>query len=255
MVLTALLVTLAPASACDGPELRVATLNAWGLPAPVAADRRGRMPRIARWVEDRGYDVAGLQELWHGALRLFDAPNLTLPNQESDSGLALVTRHPVLSSHTVTFREERGFDAWKAKGVLLAEVAPGGATEPLVVGVTHLQAGGGARAAQVRESQVVELLAALPDDRPTVLLGDFNLYDDQPADVASYDRLRAAGFVDVGEDRGALGGTYPGLPDRFDRIWVRASGRCLEAERAEVIDPHLSDHLAVEADLSMSFAP
>ncbi|MCA9495055.1 MAG: endonuclease/exonuclease/phosphatase family protein [Myxococcales bacterium] len=228
----------------------MATLNAWGLPAPVAADRRGRLPRIARWVEERGYDLAGLQELWHGALRLFDAPGLTLPNQEHDSGLALVTPHPVVSQRTLTFEAERGFDAWKAKGVLVAEV-DAGAPEPLVVGVTHLQAGGSARAAAVRELQVDELLAALPEGRPTVLMGDFNLYEGQPADQATHQRLVDAGFVDVGEDQGAVGGTYPGLPDRFDRIWVRAGSHCLVADRAAVVDPQLSDHLAVEADLTV----
>lgn len=250
MVLTAWLATFSTASACDGAEVRVATLNAWGLPSPVAVDRRGRLPRIARWVEERGYDVAGLQEVWHGALRLFDVPGLTLPSQDRDSGLALVTPHPVVSRETITFQAERGFDAWKAKGALVAEV-DAGAAEPLVMAVTHLQSGGSAKAASVREQQVDELLAALPADRPTVLMGDFNLYLGQPTDQATHQRLLEAGFVDVGEDRGATGGTYPGLPDRFDRIWVRAGHRCLEADRAEVIDPRLSDHLAVEADLSV----
>ena len=83
--MTSLLLSLsivAASAECPPPReattpLSVVTFNAWGLPAPVANDRRGRVPRIARWLEEQGYDVAGLQEMWRGAMRLF--PRMALP--------------------------------------------------------------------------------------------------------------------------------------------------------------------------------
>ncbi len=234
-------------------SLSVATLNAWGLPAPVAADRRGRMPRIASWVQQRGYDVVGLQELWRGALRLLSLPNLTTATQSSDSGLALFTPHRVVATKTHTFRDEVGFDSWKAKGLLTAEVDVEDGGEPLIVAVTHLQAGGSKRAAATRARQVDEIASVLRDeDRAVVLMGDFNLYDQREADDESRQRLEELGFVDAAVAGGATGGTYPGMPDRFDRIYVRnGADRCLRTRSASIVDPDLSDHVAVEVELDL----
>ncbi|MEZ4234931.1 MAG: hypothetical protein R3F59_01950 [Myxococcota bacterium] len=255
---------VAPAHACPFDDagageapLSVLTFNAWGLPRPVAVDRRGRLPRIAGWLEDQGYDVAGLQELWRGAVRLFpwSRGGLTAPmGARGDSGLALVTPHEVRDTRLYEYAAERGFDAWKAKGLLMAELVVDDGRE-VTVGVTHLQAGGSARNASVRAAQIDELLGQLgDDDRATVLMGDFNLYADQPADAASWKRLEDAGFVDVAAASGETRGTYPGRTDRFDRIYVRdGASRCWVPRRAEVIDPDrggLSDHRAVEAEMT-----
>jgi endonuclease/exonuclease/phosphatase family metal-dependent hydrolase len=247
-------ISLASAGTCSqDASFSVATLNAWGLPSPVAADRRGRMPRIARWVQERAFDVVGLQEVWAGALRLFALPGLTTGTRSSDSGLALFTPHPVLATKSRTFREELGFDSWKAKGLLTVEIDLEDGGEPLVVAVTHLQAGGSKRAAATREQQVREIADDLRDeDRAVVLLGDFNLYDRREADDRSRDQLEGAGFVDAALSAGAIGGTYPGMPDRFDRIYVRnGEDRCLETRSAAVVDPELSDHRAVEVQLEV----
>ena len=240
---------VAPASAAcasDGPSLRVATLNAWGLPSPVASARKARMPLIARWLETRRFDVAALEEVWRGALRLFTVPGLTTPDHVGDSGLALLTSHEVLAKRSHVFEAERGLDALKAKGVLSADLDLNG--HAVTVSVTHLQAGHAERNARVRARQVDEILREVPVDQPTILLGDFNLYDDQAVDETTRERLEQAGFVDVAAHTGVTTGTYPGLPDRFDRIFVRdGSERCLVPRRASVVDAHLSDHKAVEA--------
>jgi endonuclease/exonuclease/phosphatase family metal-dependent hydrolase len=233
--------------------LSVVTLNAWGLPRPVASDRRGRLPRIAGWLEERGYDVAGLQEMWRGAMRLFpwSRGGLTAPQAGGDSGLAILTPHEVQSKRLHAYEAERGFDTFKAKGLLLAELAVDDGRE-VTVGVTHLQAGGGRRNAEVRALQVDEMLTALGDSsRATVLLGDFNLYAGEPVDQQTWQRLEAEGFVDVAAVAGATGGTYPGRADRFDRIYVRdGAQRCWVTRSAEVLESDLSDHRAVEAVMS-----
>ena len=52
-------------AACGDPgsqedvELSVLTYNVWGLPSPLATDRRGRLSRIASWLDERSYDIAG----------------------------------------------------------------------------------------------------------------------------------------------------------------------------------------------------
>jgi len=251
--LATLLWSTSPVEASCGDHqetLSVATLNAWGLPSPVASDRRGRMPLIAKWLQDRRYDVAGLEEMWKGALRLFHVPGLTTPDRDVDSGLALMTKYQVREKQLHTYSAEVGFDRLKSKGVLSADLDVDG--KMLTVAVTHLQAGRGARAAYVRDSQVSELLRVLDRSKPTVLLGDFNMYEDQSTDARSIHRLETAGFVDVAARIGATDPTYPGLSDRFDRIYVRETqDRCLSPKSASVIDAHLSDHRAVEATIAL----
>lgn len=242
-----------PSAPPDDPghaEIALATFNTWGLPSPIATDRRGRLPRIATWLDAGGFDVVGLQEVWHEAVSLLPARGLFAPDHGGDSGLALVTRHEVREATLHAYEAERGLDAWKAKGVLVAELDMDG--QPLTVAVTHLQSGGGGRNASVRAAQVDELLAALPDDdAPVVLLGDFNLYEGASTDVQTEARLEQAGFVDAAAEAGATGGTYPGRSDRFDRIYVRdGANRSLTTRSARVVadrDWALSDHRAVEA--------
>ena len=165
-----------------------------------------------------------------------------------DSGLGLRSPHPIRGALLHRYRAERGFDAWKAKGILTARVdVPG---RPLNVGVTHLQSGKGPKNAAVRGAQVAELLEQTERAGVWVLLGDFNFYDDEPIDTVSHTRLVEAGFVDVGQAAGAKRGTYPGMPDRFDRIYVRSA--CSLDATAEVIDgAGLSDHHFVAAELTL----
>lgn len=243
--------------ASSGEEFTVATLNTWGLPSPVASDRRGRLPLIANWLTERSYDVAGLEELWHGARRWFLLTDLVFPVQRGDSGLAIVTDWPVNRTVTHPFVAERGFDGWKAKGLLAAEVLVD--ETAVMFGVTHLQAGGGARNAAVRAAQVQEILTALDesnDDVPVVLLGDFNLYDNVAADDRTRSVLEDAGFVDVASATGTLGGTYPGLPHRFDRVFVRQTDRTsIVPERSAILAKGFSDHHALEATLRITPKP
>jgi endonuclease/exonuclease/phosphatase family metal-dependent hydrolase len=237
-------------------RLSVATLNTWGLPAPAASDRRGRLPLIASWLSERSYDVAGLEELWEGARRWFPLADLVLPQQRGDSGLALVTSWPVTRSQSHVFTYERGFDKLKAKGLLTAEVEIEGT--PVLVGVTHLQAGGSPRHAAVRALQIVEILSFLQehqsDTMPVVLMGDFNLYDKLDTDDHSRRTLEAAGFLDAAQATGTHDGTYPGYPDRFDRIYVRDhESMALVPEQSEVVRKGFSDHHAVEATLRLEY--
>lgn len=242
-------------AACGDPgsqedvELSVLTYNVWGLPSPLATDRRGRLSRIASWLDERSYDIAGLQEIWRGAVRLLPLPSVR-DARRGDSGLALITPHPVRESAQHVFTAERGFDRFKAKGMLSAAIDLDGTS--VEVGVTHLQAGGGSRNARIRAAQVEELLSWTETEGPVVLVGDFNLYKDQPIDEQTRQHLEDRGFVDVAAASSATQGTYPGRADRFDRIYVRSGTRhCLMSQAAEVLQLELSDHRPVEARVKL----
>ncbi|MCB9664971.1 MAG: endonuclease/exonuclease/phosphatase family protein [Alphaproteobacteria bacterium] len=258
--LAGLLAIAAPAGACeDGDHLDVLTLNAWGLPAPIAPHRPARMAAIGRWLDELDVDVVGLQEVWTGAAPLLPA-ELVRAHLPGDDGLAL--RAAALSGvATLRFHHARGFDAFKRKGALRARIATG-AGEVWVVD-THLQAGHGRANGRVRAAQLAELVAWLDEvDGPVVLLGDLNLDDARPEDALALERLDRAGFRDAATTLGHLQATYPGNGHRYDRILLRDGAvLALQAEDLAVLayddDPHtaaptrLSDHLPVRARLRL----
>ncbi len=232
-------------------SLDVLTYNTWGLPEPVARDRAGRMPRIAAMVREEPADLVGLQEVWRGSLSLLDL-DLLRSDERGDNGLALVTPHPVSEQRVVAFDAETGTDRLKAKGALASTVRLPELGETRVV-VTHLQAGPGERAARVRERQVETVLALVEgEERPVILMGDFNLHHGSEDDARVERRLSTLGFADVAEQQGDPRPTYIGKDERFDRILVRAGPRrCLTPLSVDVPQIDLSDHLPVRATLGV----
>ena len=45
-------------------QIRVATLNVWGLPSPISPDGAARMRAIGRRLPHLGVDVVAFQEVW-----------------------------------------------------------------------------------------------------------------------------------------------------------------------------------------------
>lgn len=231
---------------CEQDSLRVATFNTWGLPAPIAPNRRARLAGLEGFADELGADVVGLQEVWKGARPLVDLPGLLLGSLRlGDSGLGLASTLPAQTDAVRHFRTAGGVDRLKKKGVLRAEVEFGG--EPVDVLVTHLQAGESARAADIRAAQIAEIVA-FAGDGPTLLIGDLNLYDN--LDAVGEARLVEAGFVDAAAAAGATEPTYRGGEHRLDRVLVRdGSAGCLAPRTARVVESELSDHHAVVVEL------
>lgn len=162
----------------------------------------------------------------------------------SGYGIALVSRYPVLSWHTLTLPALRGrvpmhvHAGWRPTLVrdepraALAAVldAPGG---PLTVVATHLTFIPGWNAVQLR--RLVRSLRSRP--RPTVVMGDLNLGGRLPARLTGWRSL-------------AHGETYPAdRPTRqLDHILVdgflRATGE------GQALDMGLSDHRALVVDVA-----
>lgn len=256
--MAAALATAPTAVACDAPHhLDVVTLNAWGLPAPLAPHRRSRLRAIARWLDHVDPDVVALQEVWRGAVPHLPVP-LARADEPGDDGLGIVDNPDVRVLGALRFSRARGFDALKRKGALAVEVTTDAV--PVTVVVTHLQAGRGKANGAVRAAQVDQLIAwAAELPGPLVLLGDLNLVDGDVHDQAAADALAAAGLVDIGPD---AGGTYRDSADRYDRILLRDGPRWRWAPASvEVVryddDPGseapamFSDHLPVHAHLAL----
>lgn len=247
-------------------DVDVVTLNTWGLPSPITPDRAGRLGRAESWIDGLQADVVGLEEVWRGARPfLVSLPGLHLPDATADSGLGLVTPHEVEGLGVRSYRSARGLDALKSKGLLQATVQL--ADGPVAVFVTHLQAGRSANDAAVRADQVDQLLAQVSRvGLPAIIMGDFNLYDKQPDDDATAQQLIDAGLVDAAATAGVIEPTYPGYPDRYDRIYVLDSDTShWTVIGAQVIgydkDPdtpapdRVSDHSPVTAKLHLGAKP
>lgn len=235
-------------------ELEFLTVNLWGLPWPVARQRRLRKRRFAEHLAARAYDVVGIQELWWPWRRALALRSLALPESPRDSGLALAGRLPARELRVEPFEDGAGPDRLKRKGCLRARVQSPCGT-PLAIGVLHLQAG--RRHGGIRRRQVAQLLDALAGERlPAVLLGDFNFYEGSEDDARSAAALAAAGFRDAALQLGRTELTYHAASNpylrgtrkaqRFDRVYLRDGREAqLEAREVEVLalrsDP-VSDH-------------
>src|SRR3954453_19117434 len=99
--------TPAAASLRSVVDFTFATLNIWGLPAPLSwPPRRVRFPKIARWLEGKSFDVVAIQELWRTPMRpkSLEKSGLVVPApNEGNSRLAPATRFDVVGARHVAF--------------------------------------------------------------------------------------------------------------------------------------------------------
>ena len=235
--------------------LDVLTMNLWGLPWPLARDRRVRKRRFLDHLLGTSYDIVGIQELWWPWRTAFQLESLLLPESQRDSGLALAGRLQAAQRPQVHhFRAGTGIDRLKRKGIMTARVGLGNDREEMAVHVTHLQAGPGK--GEIRARQVDELLALVASDSaPAMVMGDFNFHDGEPADEKAIERLAAEGFEDAAPSGGEHQPTYVSTnpyvrrhrcAERFDRVFLRSGrGTRLAAKAARVLNDltsPFSDH-------------
>ena len=253
-----------PAPAPASSVLDVMTLNTWGLPYPVAAvSRKSRFPSINHYLATAGVEIAGLQEVWHGALGLLHLDGVTVSRAEGDSGLALVSSWPVDDVQAHTYGEARGFDRFKSKGVLQARVdVPG--TGPVWVFVTHLQCGTGDVNASIRAQQARELMSVVSSaEGPAIVLGDFNWARNNALDESTWMMMQAGGLADAATSLGNDQSTYLPWQQRYDRVYLRSGdGVDLSPALAWVVPytvdsesgdpPVLSDHQPLRVRISVN---
>ena len=239
-------------------EISVVSINIWGLAWPIARQRGQRM-RALDTLDLTAYDVVGMQEVWRGAYRRIPwRDRIHRPQSRGDSGLALAGRLPLLTEPTlIPFVASAGVERLKGKGILVSQVAVPD-VGPVWIYVTHFQAGH--RAGAVRAEQATELLALVEENQgPSIIIGDFNLYQRSEHDAQTEQRLAAAGMQDIALELGAPQATYVAENpyiwegedgERFDRIYLRSSDEiALEAVETAVLsyEVPLSDHQPLTA--------
>jgi|GEM_PF-5060022 len=190
--------------------------------------------------------------------------------------LTIISRFPIVESHTYIYQSAYGIDALAAKGVLHArlQVGDAAAREFVDVFATHLQAGSN----EVKTAQITELGDFMVDhaesDIPIMLLGDFNVAGpfvgrplepmaEQPLYNHLMNMLTTLASTHVLQDSGL------GLPtgtsqtkdennqriDRIDHILLTPSRLKFNPSDMQVKEfdgngwGTLSDHIGVEANL------
>jgi endonuclease/exonuclease/phosphatase family metal-dependent hydrolase len=182
----------------------VMTHNMALLAAPgdyLGTDRDGAIEEIVAQIAARQPDVVGLCEVFSDGEREFVRNRLRLiyphfregPDEadlESDGGLLLLSRHPILFSRDTIYRDCDGFDCFANKGILHTRLQPPSWPTPLDVFYTHMQdiaTSDGVRAlyAQLDHANQFMGLHGAPNV-PKIMMGDLNI---PAADSHHYEQL------------------------------------------------------------------
>ena len=251
----------------------VLSYNVHGLPdllTNTAKPGVDRMTQISPLLN--AYDLVGLQEVFtpenheavlaqidHGFVETFNTP--LKEDRAYGAGLEiLASTGSHLESESLYYDTCYGTidgsgDCLASKGVQLVTLDLGDA--PLTFINTHHEAGGGVEDEDARERQVmqvIEALEALPSDRAVLYVGDFNLRESDPADVALLDAYAAAGLRNLCHELGC------DEPERIDRIHLRDSDVItltgltwkVATEFIDEDGADLSDHHAIAGTLEWS---
>ena len=183
-----LAIALCPIPSFGQDSLRVLSWNVQML--PLVINNNGKAKRAKVIVEElkkHNYDVIVFQEVFkHRSRRIIRNGLLAqFPNQtqvlnkktiafKSNGGVMILSRHRILKTHQIRYKERTGFDKLSRKGALLAELDFH--DRPVQIIGTHLQAFG---AAETMNSQYQQLYDELlkPYSRQGVaqiICGDFN---------------------------------------------------------------------------------
>jgi endonuclease/exonuclease/phosphatase family metal-dependent hydrolase len=269
-------------------QLRLLSLNVWGLPWPVSSIPDARMRMIASDLPTLELDAAAFQEVWtpgareillEGGRRAGLVHSWHRDGLLGNSGLLVLSRWPILQTRFTRFalgglpQRLHHADYYGGKGFAQCRLeVPGGEFELFA---THLQAGYG-RVGYADEylghrvAQMIELaLGVATTDRPLAVLGDLN---SRPRRDEMSVLLGATGLIDVavaiGRDVPTLLPYSPYGPDeeplgkRIDYTLARA-GKAVGVRPVEAIRTFdtefvlggrratFSDHTGVLAELDL----
>ena len=156
----------------------------------LGTDRDGAIEEIVAQIAARQPDVVGLCEMFSDGEREFVRNKLRLiyphfregPDEadlESDGGLLLLSRHPILFSRDTIYRDCDGSDCFANKGILHMRLQPPSWPTPLDVFYTHMQNiatsdGVSALYAQLDHANQFMGLHGAPNV-PKIMMGDLNI--------------------------------------------------------------------------------
>jgi endonuclease/exonuclease/phosphatase family metal-dependent hydrolase len=245
LVLCLILIVPSPCrrvSPAEGEPLRAATYN---IHYGYDTDWHLSLEDQARTIEDSGAGVVMLQEVDTGRptsymiddalwlARRLGMEAVYLPTLEHLTGIALLSRYPVLDTETLLLPSEL-----EQTGIIRAELDVGG--QPVQAFAIWLGLTPEERARQL--DAALPFIAAHPG--PAAFGGDFNSKPDSP----EYTRIAAAGLTDPFPALG-LGSppTDPALnpTKRIDFVWLRD----LVPVEARLLDSTASDHRLVVVEV------
>jgi endonuclease/exonuclease/phosphatase family metal-dependent hydrolase len=192
--------------------IKVLSYNIHGLPSPLVWDF-GQFKEIGRMIAERRAhgeqpDFVFLQESFSEATAALrreahyphDAKGPEAQGQTAvDSGLFILSEHPLLMLWKVKFSDCAVDDCEAAKGVLMARVQPAGMPEPLLVLTTHLQAQ--TEEDKTRVAQIDQMTRWFAEQRvfsfASIFAGDFNFKPGKHPSYAHF--MKQLPFVDVGK--------------------------------------------------------
>ena len=240
-----------------------------------------RAQAIGEVLRDSDYDVIVFQEAFHQPSRrkinrlLKDKypyqagpANQKLISLKTNSGIWIFSKHPIVSTKSIIFKNRSGIDAFSRKGALLAEISFQQRT--IQIAGTHLQNSG---PSWIKHTQCVEfyhrvLKPEFKSGVPQVICGDFNInHTDSEAYRAmlqslnasdtelssglmhSYDRSRNDLHVEGGNKADLIDYILVRNPSEFELVNTR-----IVALRKKWCERHadLSDHFALEAQLQLN---
>lgn len=180
----------------DAVSLKVVTFNTHlfgSFPLPVWQDQ-DRAIAIGNYLSQQrqnGLDIAGLQEVWatdrwddirtRAGFPGFGYGGRIDGAGTQNSGLAILSAHPISGGTQVSYNDERGNDASATKGFLVQTITKG--NFEIGVFITHTQSGSGTNDANTRASQFAQLASTiqvyknLRPSNPVIVMGDFNAKD------------------------------------------------------------------------------
>jgi len=218
---------------------------------------RRNLEEIADFLSNSGADLIALQEAdspsrWSGKFNHveFVSEKSSYPcrlhahhaqKYMYDFGTALLSRVPYTNSILHTFVPS---PPTTNKGFVMGEVRwnPGGALpEPITVSVISVHLDFSRK--KVREAQIEEMRAMLPDiTPPVIILGDFNV--DWTSEDSSLKTIVAKGNLKVYQPESTQLGTYKNGKHRLDWILISKELDFVSYEVSQVV---LSDHQPVQA--------
>lgn len=167
-------------------------------PAPyLGTDREGAIDEIILQIQRLSPDVVGLCEVFADGERedIFNRLKHIYPHfqegpdeadLDSDGGLLLLSKHPLLQFHAIVYGDSVGGDWWANKGVIHIRVKPSNSPMAYDIFFTHAQnieEDGGREVLYNQLTQMDNMIQQYADpNTPTLIMGDINIPGETPSD-------------------------------------------------------------------------
>ena len=156
-------------------NLKIATLNFWGLPCPLSINKKQRLKKLINLIKDEKIDILALQEIWlNKDIKYIKSK---LPNYHilinnnlifNFSGLLLLSKFPLLENKFHKFKISKEFPS--KKGIQKTKIKI--FNKEITLLNIHLDYSSN-QLSQIKKNQIKHITKTL-DNSPTLILGDFN---------------------------------------------------------------------------------